>query len=82
MAGDDNKGPSKSRPRPASTFTLSDVPLVQQEGERFCDAIQRLVHLCYLWEVRHIFVNKSKDSIGAQTRIHDATNAFHSFQLN
>ena len=82
MAGDDSKGPSKPRPAltwPASTFTLSDVPLVQQEGEGFCDAVQGLVHLCYLWGVEHIFVNQSRDGIGAQ--IHDSTNAFHSFWL-
>lgn len=46
MAGDNV--PSKSCPRPASAFTLANIPMVQQKGEGFCDVVERLVHVRYL----------------------------------
>lgn len=50
LAVEDITGSSEPRSQPASDFTTTDIPLVQQEGKGLCDVIQRLIHVCYLWD--------------------------------
>lgn len=45
MTGDDGAVASRPWPGSPATFALANVPVVQQEGEGFGYAVQRLVHV-------------------------------------
>lgn len=45
MTGDNGAVVSRPWPRSPTTFALANVPVVQQEGEGFGYAVQRLVHV-------------------------------------
>lgn len=45
MTGDDGAVVSRPCPGSAATFTFTHIPVVQQEGEGFGYAVQRLVHV-------------------------------------
>jgi len=58
LAVEDIKCLSKARPQLGPTFAITNIPLVQQEGEGLCDTGQSLVHVGYLRILHQIMITR------------------------